>query len=109
MSSALFFHREMTLFFEHYVNVGAESVFGRIIHYYGAVETNERGALHVHGLLWLHGNANLSTMISDINGEDKATYREKLIGYIDSVFCEVQYEPRNAIGDTTNEPGQVDI
>ncbi|EFZ03310.2 PIF1 protein [Metarhizium robertsii ARSEF 23] len=91
MSSAIFFHREMTLFFEHYVKVGAESVFGRIIHYYGAVETNERGALHVHGLLWLHGNANLSTMITDVDGEDKATYRERIIRYIDSVFCEAPW------------------
>ena len=50
LSSAIFFHQEMTLFFEHYVRVGEESVFGRISHYYGAVETNERGALHVHGM-----------------------------------------------------------
>ncbi|XP_044718822.1 VrtJ [Hirsutella rhossiliensis] len=56
MSSAVFFHREMTLFFEHYVNVGEESVFGHVGAYYGAVETNERGALHIHGLLWLRGN-----------------------------------------------------
>ncbi|PNP59973.1 hypothetical protein FNYG_14697 [Fusarium nygamai] len=88
MSSAIFFHREMTLFFEHYVKVGEESVFGRIIHFYGAVETNERGALHVHGLLWLHGNAHLSSMITDIDGEDQAMYRERIIQYIDSVFSE---------------------
>lgn len=37
MSSAIFFHREMTSFFEHYVNVGAESVFWRIFHYFGAL------------------------------------------------------------------------
>ncbi|XP_044714498.1 ATP-dependent DNA helicase PIF1 [Hirsutella rhossiliensis] len=43
MSSAVFFHREMKLFFDHYVKVGEESVFGRIGKYYGAVETNERG------------------------------------------------------------------
>ncbi|EEU34872.1 uncharacterized protein NECHADRAFT_102243 [Fusarium vanettenii 77-13-4] len=88
MSSAIFFHREMTLFFEHYVKVGEESVFGRIIDYFGAVETNERGALHVHGLLWLHGNTHLSSMIADIDGEDQATYRERIIQYIDSVFSE---------------------
>ncbi|KAF4448962.1 ATP-dependent DNA helicase PIF1, partial [Fusarium albosuccineum] len=88
MSSAIFFHREMTLFFEHYVKAGEESVFGRIIHYYGAMETNERGALHVHGLLWLHGNAHLSSMITEIDGEDQATYRERIIQYIDSVFSE---------------------
>ncbi|KAI8649722.1 ATP-dependent DNA helicase [Fusarium keratoplasticum] len=88
MSSALFFHREMTLFFEHYVKVGEESVFGRIIQYYGAVETNERGALHVHGLLWLHGNAHLSSMLADIHEEDQAAYRERIVQYVDSVFCE---------------------
>jgi hypothetical protein len=89
MSSALFFHREMTLFFEHYVKVGEESVFGRISQYYGAVETNERGALHVHGLLWLHGNAHLSSMLADIHGEDQAAYRERIVQYVDSVFSEV--------------------
>ncbi|KNB16808.1 hypothetical protein FOXG_21800 [Fusarium oxysporum f. sp. lycopersici 4287] len=88
MSSAIFFHREMTLFFEHYVKVGGESVFGRISHYYGAVETNERGALHIHGLLWLHGNSHLSSMVPDTGGEDQATCRDRIIQYIDSVFSE---------------------
>ncbi|KJZ68235.1 hypothetical protein HIM_12378 [Hirsutella minnesotensis 3608] len=89
LSSAEFFHREMTLFFEHYVKVGEESVFGRISHYYGAVETNERGALHVHGLLWLQGNVHLSSMLADIDGEDQAAYRECIVRYVDSVFSEV--------------------
>ncbi|KAJ3455199.1 hypothetical protein MRS44_013799 [Fusarium solani] len=88
MSSAIFFHREMTLFFEHYVKVGEESVFGRISQYYGAVETNERGALHVHGLLWLHGNAHLSSTLAGIHGEDQAAYRERIVQYVDSVFSE---------------------
>ncbi|XP_044717360.1 PIF1-like helicase domain-containing protein [Hirsutella rhossiliensis] len=88
LSSAEFFHREMTLFFENYVRVGEESVFGRISHYYGAVETNERGALHVHGLLWLQGNAHLSSMLVDIHGEDQAAYRERIVRYVDSVFSE---------------------
>ncbi|KAI8648527.1 ATP-dependent DNA helicase [Fusarium keratoplasticum] len=88
MSSAIFFHREMKLFFDHYVKVGEESVFGRISKYYGAVETNERGALHVHGLLWLHGNAHLSSMLADIDGEDQGAYRERIIRYVDSVFSE---------------------
>ncbi|XP_044718720.1 PIF1-like helicase domain-containing protein [Hirsutella rhossiliensis] len=88
MSAAVFFHREMKLFFDHYVKVGEESVFGRIGKYYGAVETNERGALHVHGLLWLHGNAHLSSMLADIHGEDQAANRERIIRYVDSVFSE---------------------
>ncbi|KAM4063484.1 PIF1-like helicase [Hirsutella rhossiliensis] len=89
MSSAMFFHREMALFFEHYVNAGGgESVFGRISQYYGAVETNERGSHHVHGLLWLHGNAHLGSMLADAHGEEQAAYRERIVRYVDSVFCE---------------------
>lgn len=33
------------MFFKHYVRIGEDSVFGRVSQYYGAVETNERGAL----------------------------------------------------------------
>ncbi|KAL6411732.1 hypothetical protein AUP68_04106 [Ilyonectria robusta] len=91
MSSAIFFYREMMLFFEYYVKVGEESVFGRIIDYFGAVKTNERGALYVYGLLWLYGNAHLSSMIADIDGEDQATYRDCIIQYIDSVFSEAPW------------------
>ncbi|EXU94845.1 helitron helicase-like domain protein [Metarhizium robertsii] len=46
-----------------------DSVFGRISQYFGAVETNERGALHIHGLLWLHGNAQLGTLLKDLCGD----------------------------------------
>ncbi|KAF4469092.1 arrestin domain-containing [Fusarium albosuccineum] len=91
-SSAIFFHREVEMFFEHYVKVGEESVFGRIEQYFGAVETNERGALHVHGLLWLEGNLELGNFIgSHRNGEDDesaAMERERILKYVDSVFTE---------------------
>ena len=56
VSSAIFFHREVSLFFDKYVKAGQESVFGRISHYYATVETNDRGSLYLYGLLWLHGN-----------------------------------------------------
>ncbi|KAI8396536.1 hypothetical protein FOFC_21084 [Fusarium oxysporum] len=79
LSSAIFFHREVTMFFNHYVNTGKESVFGRISRYFGAVETNERGSLHMHGLLWLHGNMHLTSILRDVEGEDKAAYRERII------------------------------
>ncbi|KAG7408125.1 hypothetical protein Forpi1262_v018013 [Fusarium oxysporum f. sp. raphani] len=90
LSSAIFFHREVTMFFNHYVNTGKESVFGRISRYFGAVETNERGSLHMHGLLWLRGNMHLTSILRDVEGEDKAAYRERIIQYVDSVFTEVR-------------------
>lgn len=90
VSSAIFFHREISLFFEHYVKVGEESVFGRISQYFGAVETNKRGALHVHWLLWLHGNMRLNSVLTNVCGEEGASYRSSIIEYVDSVFSEVR-------------------
>ena len=90
LSSAIFFHREISMFFRHYVKVGEDSVFGRISQYFRVVETNERGALHLHGILWLQGNMELSSILSDVGEEDQAAYREQIIQYVDSVFSEVR-------------------
>ncbi|PVH90925.1 hypothetical protein DM02DRAFT_647465 [Periconia macrospinosa] len=88
LSSVLFFHREISMFFKHYVKVGQDSVFGRVSQYFGAVETNERGALHLHGLLWLQGNMDLSSILGGVEGEGQAAYRDQIIQYVDSVFTE---------------------
>ena len=90
LSSALFFHREVTMFFKHYVRVGKESVFGRVSQYFGAVETNERGALHLHGLIWLEGNMHMNSVLSDVQGEEQASYRDSIVEYVDSVFSEAR-------------------
>jgi hypothetical protein len=71
------------------VRVGEESVFGRVGQYFGAVETNERGALHVHGLLWLQGNLQLSSVLADVRGEEGASYGDHIVAYVDSIFSEV--------------------
>lgn len=89
LSSAVFFHREISLFFKHYVNVGEESVFGRISQYFGAVETNERGALHVHGLLWLEGNLQLGSLLHDLSQKKQDGYGEDVAQFADSIFSEV--------------------
>lgn len=89
MSSAVFFHREMSLFFEHYVKVGEESVFGRISQYFGAVETNERGALHVHGLLWLEGNLHLGSLLHNLGHNKQEGYGDDIARFAESIFSEV--------------------
>ncbi|KAM4067473.1 PIF1-like helicase [Hirsutella rhossiliensis] len=57
MSSAVFFHREMKLFFDHYVKVGEEKRASQL-----------DACRHPR--------------------EDQAAYRERIIRYVDSVFCE---------------------
>ena len=88
VSAAQFFHREISLFFEHFVRTGEESVFGRISHYYGAVETNDRGALHLHGFLWLEGNMQLPSLVKDMANPAEEEYRQKVQAFIDDVFTE---------------------
>ena len=88
VSSAIFFHREISLFFEKYVRTGKESVFGKVSHYYATVETNDRGSLHLHGLLWLHGNMELPSLIDDIADPREEEYRARVVRYVDSVFHE---------------------
>ncbi|KJZ70576.1 hypothetical protein HIM_10044 [Hirsutella minnesotensis 3608] len=88
VSSAIFFHREVSLFFEKYVNAGHESIFGEVSHYYATVETNERGSLHLHGLLWLHGNMRLPNLMDDMANPAEEAYRAQVIRYVDSVFHE---------------------
>ncbi|KAJ3455137.1 hypothetical protein MRS44_013737 [Fusarium solani] len=88
VSSAIFFHREVSLFFEKYVRTGQESVFGKISHYYATVETNERGSLHLHGLLWLAGNMQLPALIDDMADPEEEDYRAQVTRYVDSVFHE---------------------
>ncbi|KJZ69398.1 hypothetical protein HIM_11214 [Hirsutella minnesotensis 3608] len=88
VSSAIFFHREVSLFFEKYVNTGQESIFGKVSHYYATVETNERGSLHLHGLLWLDGNMQLPNLMDDMANPAEEAYRGQVIRYVDSVFHE---------------------
>ncbi|KJZ68923.1 hypothetical protein HIM_11690 [Hirsutella minnesotensis 3608] len=88
VSSAVFIHREISLFFGKYVNPGRESVFGKVGHYYATVETNERGSLHLHGLLWLHGNVQLPNLMDDMANPEEEAYRAQVIRYVDSVFHE---------------------
>jgi hypothetical protein len=86
LSSTLFFFREISLFFEHYVRVGRPSIYGKASHYYATIETNDRGALHLHGLLWLDGNLDLANLVRDMANPDEGDYRAKVKNYADDVF-----------------------
>jgi hypothetical protein len=88
VSSVIFFHREISLFFEHYAKAGKESIFGKVSHYYATVETNDRGSLHLHGLLWLHGNLELPSLCDSMADPQEDEYRSHVIRYVDSVFHE---------------------
>ncbi|KAM4063609.1 AAA domain-containing protein [Hirsutella rhossiliensis] len=70
MSSAVFFHREMTLFFEHYVNR----------------PTSEAPSTSTGSSGW--GNAGIGDALAGPDAEEQAAYRERIVRYVDSVFSE---------------------
>lgn len=92
LSSTLFFFREISLFFEHYVRVRAPSIFGKVSHYYATVETNDRGALHLHGMLWLEGNLPFPDLVRDMANPDEKEYQSKFRSFVDDVFTETLNE-----------------
>ncbi|KAF6781542.1 hypothetical protein CSOJ01_16073, partial [Colletotrichum sojae] len=94
VSSAQFFHREIQLFFQHCVAIGEESIFGKVSAYFGCVETNERGALHLHGFLWLDANIEMPNLFRDVEGLEGNGYAEQVCQYLDSVFSECCDEAR---------------
>lgn len=86
VSSAKFFDREIRLFFQHCVRVGGPSIFGKVSGYYGCVETNERGAEHLHGFLWLDANVEMPTVLDDM--QDDGAYAEQVCRYLDTLVSE---------------------
>jgi hypothetical protein len=88
VSAVQYFQREIQMFFKHYVQPGKDSIFGRVSHYYATVETNNRGALHLHGLMWLEGNLDLPDLCMAIDDPSKPGYEDKVIAFVDSIFTE---------------------
>lgn len=88
LSAAQFFHREMELFFEHYIRVGNPSIFGRVKHYIGLVETNERHSLHMHGLIWLYGAFDLPLITKSLEDPEEESFRAKVLAFLENLISQ---------------------
>ena len=91
-----YFDRMIEIFFQDVLGFDKTSrrplkeggVFGYCDGYYGMVETQGRGTLHMHALIWIRGSPKTSSeyiaKCSDAkNGE---SYRGELLKYVDSVI-----------------------
>jgi hypothetical protein len=58
------------------------------------METNERGALHIHGFMWLDGNVNMPTLAEDMIRPGNEEFKEKVLRWVDDVFCEVSLKKK---------------
>jgi len=85
---ALFFHNLCTAILEGLIRPGEGQVgiLGDVSTYFGVVETNGRGMLHLHCLVWLAGNLDFfnlrEKMLNDPN------FAHQMIDYLESIILE---------------------
>lgn len=67
---ATFFNKTYTTIIDHLLAAGSikDRLFDPVSTYFGIVETNERGMLHLYCLVWLTGMTNLSNFRQRICG-----------------------------------------
>ena len=85
---AVFFDKVCTGVLEALIKpAGGEiGILGEVSTYFGAVETNGRGMLHLHCLVWLAGNLDFFDLRSKML--DDPEFASQMIDYLDSVIFE---------------------
>jgi Helitron helicase-like domain at N-terminus len=83
---AEFFHYFCEAFFKNLLcsNTDELGVLGRVSSHYGVVETNGRGMLHLHCLIWLKGNFTFEELRSRVLND--ADFAERLISFLESII-----------------------
>src|SRR5436309_10702404 len=85
---AVFFHKVCTGILEALVSPGEGEIgiFGEVSTYFGVVETNGRGMLHLHCLVWLAGNLDFFDLREKMLND--AEFASQMIDHLDSIISE---------------------
>src|SRR5579871_2826950 len=85
---AVFFHKVCTGILEALISPseGAMGIFGQVSTYFGVVETNGRGMLHLHCLVWLTGNVDFFDLREKML--NNAGFAQQMIEYLESIILE---------------------
>jgi hypothetical protein len=99
---AQFFHHSCKGIFDGLLgtNTGRIGILGQVANHFGVVETNGRGMLHLHALVWLTGNLAFSTLRDQLL-HDKP-FASRMIRYLEIVI--VQSIDLGVDGCTAIEP-----
>lgn len=82
---AQFFHITCVVIMDHFiVSIKQDSFLGPISHYYYVVETNGRGILYLHYILWLSGNFDWMDIRTQLLEVEAYTYR--IIIYLNTII-----------------------
>ncbi len=87
---ATFFHETCRGIFNYLLRAGSSNggLFGPVSAYFGTVESNGRGMLHLHCLVWLKGLSSFSNLCRKIADEDG--FKIRLLSFLNQVIrCEL--------------------
>lgn len=83
---ALFFHYICEAFFENLLRSNSDElgILGNVAGHYGVVETNGRGMLHLHSLIWLSGNFTFDNIRARVLNDSE--FKQRLIFFLESII-----------------------
>jgi hypothetical protein len=87
---AQFFHAICTGIFNALFRAGTgqDGILGNVSNYFGVVETNGRGMLHLHCLIWLEGNIGFQNLRQRL--QEDADFAARMVRYLESIIkCSV--------------------
>jgi hypothetical protein len=67
-------------------NTGHIGILGDVSNYYGVVETNGRGMLHLQALVWVRGNVGFRTLRRRVL--EDMTFAASMISYLDKIIIQ---------------------
>ena len=86
VSLAQFFHVLTREILQHLFAVGSDSpgIFGTADSYYGMVESQNRGTLHIHMMLWIRNAPSPDVLYAKLCND--SLFKEKLLSYLQSII-----------------------
>jgi hypothetical protein len=85
---AQFFHHTCKAIFDGLLgsNTGRIGILGQVANHFAVVETNGRGMLHLHALVWLTGNLEFSTLRDRVLRD--GAFASRMIRYVESIIVQ---------------------
>lgn len=85
---AAFFHHVCTAVLDGLLASGSNhaGILGDVSNHYGVVESNGRGMLHFHAMVWLRGNLSFSTLRSRVLSDPG--FADRMIHYLEKVIIQ---------------------